>query len=70
MKAPTSLLILAVMVVDIESAVETKTQVLETNSVGPADTYNLFKQCSQCWIDDHHVRKNYSDLYFKLFWNR
>ena len=50
--APASLIILAVLVVDIEAAtgaVETKTEVLdsvniETNSVGPADTYDLFKQ--------------------------
>ena len=52
MRAPASLIILAALVVDIEAreaAVETKTEVLdsvnlETNSVGPAATYDLYKQ--------------------------
>ena len=49
--APAGLIILSVLVVDIEAAVavETKTEVMdsvkiETNSVGPADTYSLYKQ--------------------------
>ena len=49
--APASLIILSVLVVEaIEAAaIETKTEVLdsvniETNSVGPADTYDLYKQ--------------------------
>ena len=54
--APTSLIILAILVVDMESAVETKTEVLdsvnlETNSVGPADTYNIFKEMME--IKEH-----------------
>ena len=49
--APASLIIiLALLAIEaIEAAVETKTEVLdpvnlETNSVGPADTYDLYKQ--------------------------
>ena len=49
--APASLIILSVLVVDIEAAVavETKTEVMdsvkiETNLVGPAETYSLYKQ--------------------------
>ena len=49
--APAGLIILSVLVVDFEAAVavETKTEVMdsvkiETNSVGPADTYSLYKQ--------------------------
>ena len=48
--APVPLIILAVLALEaIEAAVETKTEVmdsvnLETNSVGPADTYDLYKQ--------------------------
>ena len=47
--APASLIILSVLVVDIEAVVETKTEVMdsvkiETNSVGPAETYSLYKQ--------------------------
>ena len=49
--APAGLIILSVLVVDFEAAVavETKTEVMdsvkiETNSVGPAETYSLYKQ--------------------------
>ena len=47
--APASLIILSVLLLDSEAAVETKTEVMdsvkiETNSVGPAETYSLYKQ--------------------------
>ena len=47
--APASLIILSVLLLDSQAAVETKTEVMdsvkiETNSVGPAETYSLYKQ--------------------------
>ena len=49
MMVPANLIILSVLVLDLEALVETKTQILdsvnlETNSVGPQDTYSLYKQ--------------------------
>ena len=49
MMAPASLIILSVLLLDSEAAAETKTEVMdsvkiETNSVGPAETYSLYKQ--------------------------
>ena len=65
--APTSLIILAILVVDMESAVETKTEVLdsvnlETNSVGPADTYNIFKEMME--IKEHLLYNSTHPLRF------
>ena len=40
--APASLIVLSLLVLDIEAAVDSVN--IETNSVGPQDTYSLYKQ--------------------------